>query len=54
MAIITALFVGGGHWLDIRQESAPFWTLIGSLLAFVSIGTMLWRVARSLDRKEDS
>lgn len=40
-----ALCLGGGIWLDRRFGTAPLLTLLGLLLAFVTIGYNLYQLA---------
>lgn len=51
MAIITALYVGGGYLLDERWGTSPLWILVGTVLAFVSIGVMLWKISIQLEKE---
>lgn len=52
IAGILTLFVGGGHLLDRSMGTSPLWTLVGMVIAILSVGTMIWKAAKDLERGE--
>jgi len=44
------LFVGGGAWLDHVRDSSPLWVLVGAVLAFAALGSILYRLVKESAR----
>jgi len=51
LAAVVLLPVLGGHALDKRLDTTPFWTIAGFIVAVVAACTVVWRQARVVSPK---
>lgn len=51
MAVMVALFAGGGYWLDARTGLNPLLTFCGAGLGCVAAGFSLRRILQRIDRE---
>ncbi len=51
VAITTALFVGGGKWIDNHTGKSPLFSLLGIGLGLAVSLYFVWQIVRPLIRK---
>ncbi len=49
-AVGMALFSLGGHWLDVKYDKEPVFTLIGVFLGFIYGGWELWKLVAATNQ----
>lgn len=52
IAISFFLFVFGGYWLDVAWDTTPLFLIVGTLCTLIAIGTLIWKMLREVDKKQ--
>ena len=51
-AVAMAVFSLGGHWLDVKFDKEPVFTLIGVFMGFFYGAWEIWKLVAATNRKE--